>query len=137
MRIYKVFFIVALIIVVSTICSSGEAIAESMDNSTGLDKYEDLTADTPIEKEIPGDSSEKTALQSHYNCDPKMLIQGDPEIDPRMLIPRNSDIDSNILIHKNSNINHENLIPKSTEDPEIFELPDAAKLPSNQTTKRP
>lgn len=36
-------------------------------------------------------------MPEKYNCDPKMLISGNPDIDPGMLIPAKPDIDPEIL----------------------------------------
>lgn len=52
-----------------------------------------------------GDNGEKPMNNEIIaNCDPKMIIPGNPDIDPKMLIPGDPDIDPKILITENDGI---------------------------------
>ena len=72
----KFFVGVGLFLAVSVFCSSSKSMARSMDNS-------DVPAKAIIDFKT-GD--EKAVISPKYNCDPKMLIPGNPYIDPKFLL---------------------------------------------------
>jgi len=76
MKKIKILWSIILIITTSFICSPSKSIAESYysenepDNAAGSLKAND----------------EGMLISPRYNCDPKMLIQGNPDIDPKFLL---------------------------------------------------
>lgn len=76
MKKIKILWSVILIITLSFICSPSKSIAKSYDSANEPDKIANsLNA-----------KDGKMLVSPKYNCDPKMLIPGNPDIDLKFLI---------------------------------------------------
>lgn len=101
----KVKFILGVFLITTfvSICLPSKTIALSNDSTNKANK-------TVSNFEVP---DEKVNIYREYNCDPKMLIPGNPNIDPKMLINGNPNIDPKILVDGYSNIEYKMLIPSN------------------------